>query len=69
MTLEGASQEQPFSVMDSSAVIAWFQREPGWEAVQPLLPFAIISAVNWAEVVQRLQMSDPSIDVFESVHN
>ena len=37
-------QDQPFSVLDSSAVIAWLRRERGWEAVEDFLPLGIR---NW----------------------
>lgn len=42
-------------VLDSSAVLAYLQNEPGAQAVAEVLPESIISAVNMAEVVARLQ--------------
>lgn len=41
------------AVLDASAVIALLWDEPGGEAVEPLLGRAVMSAVNWAEVLQR----------------
>ena len=42
------------SVLDASAVLALLQAEPGAEVVQNLLPGAVISAVNLAEVLHKL---------------
>ena len=43
----------PSSVLDASALIAVFNREPGWQRVaSPLSGFAI-STVNWSEVLQK----------------
>ncbi len=39
-------------VLDASAVTAFLQAEPGAELVATLLSAALISTVNWAEVVQ-----------------
>jgi ribonuclease VapC len=44
---------EPDAVLDASALIALLWEEPGAEAVEPLLGQAAISAVNWAEVLQR----------------
>jgi ribonuclease VapC len=41
-------------VLDASAVLAWLQQEPGADRVDPLLPHAAISTVNWAEVLQKV---------------
>ena len=41
------------AVLDASALIALLWEEPGAEAVEPLLGRAVVSAVNWAEVLQR----------------
>lgn len=41
-------------VLDASAVMALLYREPGHERVAELLAEAVVSAVNWAEVVQKL---------------
>jgi ribonuclease VapC len=43
----------PEAVLDASALIALLWDEPGGEAVEPLVGCAAISAVNWAEVLQR----------------
>jgi ribonuclease VapC len=42
-------------VLDASALLAVFNAEPGAERVIDVLPNAIISAVNLAEVVAKLQ--------------
>ena len=43
-------------VLDASAILALLNNETGAEMVQELLPFAIVSAVNYAEVVTRLSL-------------
>lgn len=40
-------------VIDSSALLAVFNEEPGAQAVEPLLSGSAISAVNWSEYVQK----------------
>lgn len=40
-------------VLDASAVLAMLQEEPGGEVVQDLLGNAVISSVNWSEVIQK----------------
>lgn len=40
-------------VLDSSALLAYLQDEPGSEVVERILNEAFISSVNWAEVVQK----------------
>lgn len=45
----------PEAVLDASALIALLWEEPGAEAVEPLLSRAVISAVNWTEVLQRFR--------------
>lgn len=40
-------------VLDSSALLAYLQDEPGSEVVDRILNEALISSVNWAEVVQK----------------
>jgi ribonuclease VapC len=42
------------AVLDSSAVLAVFLNEPGSEIVIPILPGALISTVNLAEVHMRM---------------
>jgi len=41
------------AVLDASAVLAVLHREPGYTQVVPHLDQAVISSVNWAEVVQK----------------
>jgi PIN domain nuclease of toxin-antitoxin system len=43
----------PDAVLDASALIALLRDEPGAEAVEHLLGRAVMSVVNWAEVLQR----------------
>jgi ribonuclease VapC len=43
----------PSSVIDSSALLALLNNEPGGNVVAPLLADAAMSAVNWSEVVQK----------------
>ena len=40
-------------VLDASALLALFQRGPGAERVAGALDGALVSTVNWAEVVQK----------------
>jgi ribonuclease VapC len=40
-------------VLDASALLALLQRENGAEVVLPALEGALISSVNWSEVVQK----------------
>jgi ribonuclease VapC len=42
-------------VLDASALIALVNKERGSEKVRPLMPDAIISAVNFAETIQALR--------------
>jgi ribonuclease VapC len=42
------------AVLDASAVLTLLYREPGHEVVADLLDGAVISAVNWSEVLQKL---------------
>lgn len=41
-------------VLDSSAMLAVLQDEPGAELVAPLIATAMISAVNFAEIIAKL---------------
>jgi ribonuclease VapC len=43
----------PGTVLDASAVIALLWEEPGADVVEGLLGAALVSAVNWSEVLQR----------------
>lgn len=47
-------------VLDASALIAFLRGERGGEPVEPLLPEAVISAVNWSEILQVLAEFDVS---------
>lgn len=48
------------TVLDASAVLALLYREPGHGQVAGLLPGAVVSTVNWAEIVAKLaQRSHP----------
>ncbi len=40
-------------VLDASALLAFLQREPGGEFIENVLGHCVMSAVNWAEVLQR----------------
>jgi PIN domain nuclease of toxin-antitoxin system len=42
-------------VLDASALIALVNKEPGADKVRPMMPHAVISAVNFCETVQRLR--------------
>jgi ribonuclease VapC len=50
------------SVLDASALLALVQDEPGAENVRPLIPLAMISAVNYCETVQRLRRGGMPIE-------
>ncbi|MBM5818183.1 MAG: type II toxin-antitoxin system VapC family toxin [Cyanobacteria bacterium K_Offshore_surface_m2_239] len=40
-------------VLDASALLAYLRAEPGSEAVDGVLRSALITSVNWAEVLQK----------------
>jgi ribonuclease VapC len=42
-------------VLDASALIALVNKERGADKVRPLMPHAVISAVNYCETIQRLR--------------
>ncbi|MBS3025718.1 MAG: type II toxin-antitoxin system VapC family toxin [Dolichospermum sp. DET50] len=42
-------------VLDASALLAYLNKEKGGLLVEEILPNAIISTVNWCEVVQKLR--------------
>jgi ribonuclease VapC len=44
------------SVLDSSAILVFFQKEQGWERVSAALPDGIVSSLILAEVVTRLTL-------------
>ena len=41
------------AVLDASALLAYLQREPGGGSVRAVLGGALMSTVNWTEVVQK----------------
>lgn len=41
------------AVLDASALLSYLQREPGGEVVDRELNGAVISSVNWSEVLQK----------------
>lgn len=53
MTQRNTEDPAPGYVLDASALLALLQREPGADALEPLLDRSVISSVNWSEVVQR----------------
>lgn len=56
MTESYVSERRTAFVLDASALLAYLFEEPGSEFVREVLPHSLISAVNWAEVLQRLLM-------------
>lgn len=46
------------AVLDASALLAYLQREPGAGSVRAILGNAIMSTVNWTEVVQKAAGSE-----------
>lgn len=42
------------AVLDASALLAYLQQEAGAEIVKATIGQAVISTVNWAEVVQKI---------------
>jgi PIN domain nuclease of toxin-antitoxin system len=57
-------------VLDASAVLAVLQKEPGAEAVLSHLHHAVISAVNFSEVVARIvRGGDNFEDALTDLHN
>jgi len=49
-------------VLDASALLALFQRERGAEHVEAALEGALVSTVNWSEVVQKSVARAVAID-------
>lgn len=49
-------------VLDASAVLAYFNNEPGQDRVSAALDNAAISTVNWAEVLQKLTAAGADAD-------
>lgn len=50
------------AVLDSSAVLAWLQGEAGADVVDSLLDGGVMSAANWAEVLQKVMARDADAD-------
>lgn len=48
-------------MLDASAVLAVLQQEPGADRVLASLPDAVVSAVNFAEVVTRMSRRDSNL--------
>ncbi|SDW70248.1 type II toxin-antitoxin system VapC family toxin [Nitrosomonas oligotropha] len=48
-------------VLDASALLAFLQNEPGCDQVEAALAEAVISSVNWAEVVQKSIAADVDV--------
>lgn len=48
-------------VLDSSAVLAWLQQEPGSRRVERQLEGGVVTAANWAEILQKARQhgADP----------
>jgi PIN domain nuclease of toxin-antitoxin system len=49
-------------VLDASALLAYLQDEPGGEAIEGVLAEAVMSSVNWAEVVQKSVAAGVNVD-------
>ena len=56
----------PRYVLDASALLALLHDELGGESVRPLLPAAVMSSVNWAEVVQKCVARGVDVDGLRS---
>lgn len=52
-------------VTDASAMLAMLHGEPGADAVAAVLGISIVSAVNWAEVLQKARAHGIDIDGLE----
>lgn len=50
------------AVLDASAVLAYLHGEPGHERVAAAIDDAAISAVNWAEVLQKIDAAGGDAD-------
>ena len=46
------------AVLDASALLAFLQREPGAGSVRAVLGSALMSTVNWTEVIQKAADSE-----------
>lgn len=52
-------------VTDASALLAMLHSEPGADAVAMVLGVSIVSAVNWAEVLQKARAHGIGVDGLE----
>jgi len=48
-------------VLDASALLAYLRQEPGAEAVDGWIDAAVLSSVNWAEVMQKALSADVEV--------
>jgi PIN domain nuclease of toxin-antitoxin system len=48
-------------VLDASALLAYLRQEPGAEAVDSWIDAAVLSSVNWAEVMQKALSADVEV--------
>lgn len=48
-------------ILDASALLAFLQGEKGADVVQAVMSHALISSVNWAEVIQKMSVFDESV--------
>jgi ribonuclease VapC len=54
-------------VLDASAILCSMLREPGHEKVESLLQGSVVSAVNYAEVMTKLQDLRTTPEVFAAI--
>ncbi len=55
-------------VFDTSVILAWLHSEPGADQIAPLIPFAVLGAVNAAEAQSKLVRDGVDLKVaWESV--
>ena len=48
-------------ILDASALLAFLQGEKGADVVQDVMSRALISSVNWAEVMQKMAVFDENV--------
>ena len=59
-----AEPKAPRSVLDASALLAYLQKEAGWEPLGSVIARAAISTVNWAEVLDKsIARGVPTLDL------
>ena len=49
-------------VLDASALLAFLRQEPGSELVDQVLGTAVLTSVNWAEVMQKSLSAGVDVD-------